>query len=252
MSAAAASSLAGTGPHPENWRDYWSRDTLWRESALGEISAGILLRRAGEILPFGRADSVLEIGCGPGHLAKLLAPRVEGVRAFDVAPACVESCRERCRSLANVSVGLLGSDYTDLTDCGGPFTRILCVSVVQYYRDVTEVERLIHSACAIAAPGAAMLIADLPLERTPAEFVRDALGTLSGALRGGYLRPLLKAARGRWGTGSSYRACQSRAGSLVFNPTVLEALVRKTGLRATLLRESLSIYANRPSLLLGF
>ena len=97
-----------------------------------------------------------------------------------------------------------------------------------------------------------MLIADLPMERTPVEFVRDALGTLAGALRGGYLRPLLGAARGRWGSGSAYRACQNRAGSLVFDPTVLAELIRRTGVRATVLRGSLSIYANRPSLLLGF
>ena len=76
----------------ETWRDYWSRDTLWRESALGEISAAILLRRAGEILPFGRTDAVLEIGCGPGHLAKLLAPRVARVHAVDIAPQSVAAC----------------------------------------------------------------------------------------------------------------------------------------------------------------
>jgi len=195
---------------------------------------------------------VLEIGCGPGHLAALLAPRVGRVHAVDVAPRSVEACRQRCRGLGNVTVGLLGSDYTDLSACGGPFTRILSVSVVQYYRDMAEVECLISSARAVAAPGAAMLIADLPLERTTLEFAWDAVGTLAGALRGGYLGPLLRAARGRWGTGSAYRACQNRAGTLVFTSTVLDELVRRTGLRATVLRGSLSVYANRPSLLLGF
>lgn len=252
MSGTKAPARARTTSHPENWRDYWNRETLWRESALGGISAGILLRRTREILTFDLHDSVLEIGCGPGHLAALLAPRVGSVHAVDIAPRSVESCRERCRGLDNVTVGLLGSDYTDLAACGGPFTRFLCVSVVQYYRDVTEVKRLIRSARAIAAPGAAMLIADLPLERTAAGFAWDALGTLAGALRGGYLGPLLRAARGRWGTGSAYRTCQNRAGSLLFTRTVLDELVRGTGLRATVLRGSLSIYANRPSLLLGF
>lgn len=252
MSGTKPTPFAGAGSHPENWRDYWSRETLWRESALGKINADILLRRVGEILPFDRTDSVLEIGCGPGHLAALLAPRVGSVHAVDIAPPSVESCRMRCRGLNNVTVGPLGSDYTDLAMCGGPFTRFLCVSVVQYYRDVAEVESMIRSARAIAAPGAAMLIADLPLKRTSAGFAWDAFGTLAGALCGGYLGPLFRAARGRWGAGSAYRACQNQAGSLLFTRTVLDELAHKTGLRATVLRGSLSIYANRPSLLLGF
>ncbi len=251
MSAAPVSLRDGRAPPPESWREYWSRETFWRKSALGAISAGILLRRTREILPFGPADSVLDIGCGPGHLAALLAPRVGSVHAFDVAPASVAACRERCRGFGNVTVGLLGSDYTDLTACGGPFTRILCVSVVQYYREMAEVERLIRSGRAVAAPGAAMLIADIPLERGATGFVRDAAGTLAGALRGGYFGPLLRAARGRWGPGSAYRDCRNRAGSLVFSRSALAALVRGTGLRATVLRGSLSIYAHRPSLLLN-
>ena len=252
MSEATTAPPAGTGPHPEGWRGYWSRDTLWRESELGGISAGILLRGTRETLPFGRADSVLEIGCGPGHLAALLAPLVGTIHAVDIAPPSVAACRERCRGCGNVTVGLLGNDYTDLSACGGPFTRILCVSVVQYYRDMGEVERLIQAARAVAAPGAKMLIADLPLARTASAFVRDALGTLRAALRGGYLGPLLRAARGRWGPGSAYRACQNRAGSLVFNRAILEELVGRMDLQATVLHESLSIYANRPSLLLDF
>lgn len=252
MSGMTSAPRAETGTRPESWRDYWSRDTLWRESALGALSAGILLQRTREILPFSRADSVLEIGCGPGHLAALLAPRVGNVHAVDIAPPSVAACRERCRDFGNVTVGLLGRDYTDLSACGGPFTRILCVSVVQYYRDVTEVERLIHAARAIAAPGAALLIADLPLARTAAEFAWDALGTLCGALRGGYLGALLRAAGGRWGPGSAYRTCEDRAKSLVFTRTGLAALVGRTGLRATVLHGSLSVYANRPSLLFGF
>lgn len=238
----------GTEPAAESWRDYWSRDSLWRESPLGRVSAGVLFRRVRKLLSFDRTDSVLEIGCGPGHLASLLAPHVDSIHAADIAPAAVAACRERCRSNGNVTVGVLGSDYTDLAGCGGPFTKIVCVSVVQYYRNVAEVERLIRSVRRVAAPGAALLIADLPVERGPAGFAWDALGTLGGALRGGYLGPLLRAAHGRWGAGSPYRAVADRAESLVFSRSAIAGLVDRAGLPATIVRGSLSIYANRPSL----
>lgn len=241
-----------TVSHRESWREYWSRDLLWRDSRLGGISAGIFLRRAPEFLPFGRRDAILEIGCGPGHLAALLAPVVERVHAVDVAPQFVELCRQRCRDFGNVTVGLLGSDYTDLAGCGGPFTRIICVSVIQYYRDLAEVERLIRSARAVAAPGAALLIADFPLARGSVGFVWDAFCTLARALRGGYLGPVLRAAGGRWRADSPYRLLQDRLGSLVFTRAALGELVLRMGLNATVLRRSLSIYANRPSLLVGF
>lgn len=245
------SPLEGTFSSAVSWLDYWSRDALWRESPLGGASADILLKRVGHHLSFERTDSVLEIGCGPGHLSSLLALRVGSVHAVDVAPSAVAACRERCSGNDNVTVGLLGGDYTDLSGCGGSFTRIICVSVVQYYRDLAEVERLVRAARAVAAPGAALLIADLPLARGPAGFAWDALGTLAGALHGGYVGPLLRAARGRWGGGSPYRAVADRTGSLVFSRAAIAGLVRRTGLTATILRGSLSVYANRPSLLFG-
>jgi SAM-dependent methyltransferase len=246
---ATAASPTADAPPADPWREYWSRDALWRDSPLGDASARILLRRVGRVLSFDPADAVLEIGCGPGHLAALLAPRVRRVHAVDVAAPAVTACRERCRGRENVTVAQLGSDSTDLAGCGGPFTRIVCASVVQYYRDMEDVVRLIRAAQAVAAPGAALLIVDLPLARGPAGFAWDALGTFAGALRGGYAGPLLRAARGRWCAGSAYRACEERAGSLAFTRAAIDDLVARTGLRATVLRRSLSVYANRPSLL---
>jgi len=234
------------------WRDYWSRDELWGESELWRENAALFLRRVARHVPFGPQDSVLDVGCGPGHLADLLAPRVASVHGVDVAPAFLRACRERCRRHGNVTTALLGEDYTRLEGTGGPFTRILCVSVVQYYREPGEVTRLIASARSVAAPGALMLIADLPRTRGPAGFLWDGLCSVALAAGGGYLPALLGAARGRWAGGSRYAAVARSAGQLSFTPAGALALARGLGVRATLVRRGRSVYANRPSLLVEF
>ncbi len=55
------------------------------------------------------ADSVLDIGCGPGRLAVPIAQRCARVTALDVAPAMLEVCQENARQagLTNLQTRLL-------------------------------------------------------------------------------------------------------------------------------------------------
>jgi SAM-dependent methyltransferase len=256
VTAARSRRPAAAAHAGETWRDYWSRDRLWRDSELLRINAALLRRRAPEAFTLGPDDAVLDIGCGPGLLEALLAPQVARVHAVDVAGQFVELCRERCREFGNVTVGALGEDYTDLSGLEGPFTRMLCASVVQYYRDPGEVVALIASARTVAAPGALMLVADLPLARGPAGFAWDAACSLIQAAREGYLGALLRTARGRWSGGSGYRDFAGRVRQLAFTPDGLASLIAgvndRLGVRAGLVRGSVSVYANRPSLLIRF
>ena len=45
---------------------------------------------------------VLEVGCGVGRLAGVIAPRVKGYTGFDIAPAMVEEARRKNEGLENV------------------------------------------------------------------------------------------------------------------------------------------------------
>ena len=125
----------------ENWVDYWSEDDFWKDSRLWEINSRIFFERASRILEFKKSDCVLDIGCGPGYTETLLAPLVKSVYAVDVARQFIDICVKRCKDYKNVSVGHLDrGDYTNLEGFKGPFSIILCVSVVQYYRSVSEIE----------------------------------------------------------------------------------------------------------------
>lgn len=247
---AEASSLSRDGR--ESWAEYWNRDDFWRGSELWQVNAAFFLREVRKALEFGGDDRVLDIGCGPGHLEALLSPLVREIVAVDVAGQFEVLCRARCAGLGNVSTALLGADYTDLGALGRDFSRILCVSVVQYYRGIGEVEALIDSARKIVRPGAVMLIADLPLRRGEAGFAWDGACSVLQGIREGYSGLLLRTAVSRWGGRAHYRHFCKEHEQLSFSSDELESLIRRMGLDASLIRRSLSIYANRPSLLIRF
>ena len=222
----------------------WSRSGLWR------INARRFLRRAGPLLGLQKTDAVLDIGCGPGDLARALAPMVEVVYAVDTSPRMVARCRARCRDVPNVVVKQLGSEYTDLTRCGRRFSVFLCVGVVQYYDRINQVEALIRSAQRLALPGARMLIADWPRRRTPWGRLWDLGGSLALSVRERDVAPLLAAAATHWRSAAEYWRVSRRTGILKVSPDELRALARRLPWDAAVITAPLSLCAHRPSLLI--
>jgi len=236
-----------------NWVDYWSQDDFWKDSQLWEINSKLFFKCASRVIEFKKSDSVLDIGCGPGHVEALLAPLVKSVYAIDVARQFVDICSKRCKDNMNVRVGHLRKDvYTNLEEYAGPFSIILCVSVVQHYRSMSEIEALISSAKKIAFPGAQMLIADLPLERGKLGFIWDALSSYFLSIRKGYAQILLCTAFARWFQQTRYKVFCDKATQLYFTTDKLKLLISRMGLNARIIRGDFSVYANRLSLLIQF
>lgn len=236
-----------------NWVDYWNEDDFWKDSRLWEINSKIFFERASPILEFKKTDSVLDIGCGCGYNEVLLAPLVKNVCAIDVAKQFVDICSNRCKDYLNVKVGHLSkNDYINLEGCGDQFSIILCVSVVQYYKNMGELEALISSVKKIASPGARMLIADLPLERGRLGFIWDAFCSCLLSIRKGYSQILLRTAYERWLQKTDYKSFYDKAVQLYFTKDKLKSLISKLGLNAQIIRGNFSVYANRLSLLIQF
>lgn len=237
----------------QNWIEYWNQDDFWKDSRLWEINSRIFFERANCIIKFKESDCVLDIGCGPGYTETLLAPLVKSVCAIDVAKQFVDICSTRCKNYKNVSVGHLNrSDYTNLEGFKSQFSVILCASVVQYYRSISEIEALISSAKKIASPGAQMLITDLPLERGRLGFFWDALSSYFLSIREGYTQILLRTAYERWLRKTHYKTFYDKAEQLYFTISKLKSLIDRLNLNARIIRENFSVYANRPSLLIQF
>ena len=236
----------------DGWIEYWDQDNFWGRLKLWELNARVFLRRAAGLIEFKKEDTVLDIGSGPGELACVPAGKVQSVLAVDTAPQFVEMTRTRCRNLPNVEAALPGADYTDLTVFSRRFSLFLCISVVQYYNSVAEVESLIRSAQKNALPGGQMLIADLNLKRGRGGFMYDAACSIFKSVQEGYALDLLRMAWKRWCTPSAYRNAGSANRLLEFDYAEIEALIERMNLNAKIIRRSFSIYANRPSLLIHF
>ncbi len=236
----------------ENWINYWDQDDYWCSSRLWKINTELFLGRADRIVKFKKDDTVLDIGCGPGFLEMLLAERVGSILAVDTSSRYLDMCRDNCQVHGNVSTQILGEDYTSLNIPGGPFTLLLCVSVVQYYKDMSEIEALIRSAQKIAAPGARMLIADLPLNRGYFGVAWDGLCSFLMSIKHGYTMTFLKAAYDMYFSRLKYRMFSERNDIIYFTLRDIKSLIERMGLNATVIKHSLSIYSNRPSILIDF
>lgn len=78
-----------------------------------------LIRRVAEVTGLGAPHRVLDLGCGPGPLARSFAPLVGEVVAIDPAPEMLAAARALAGATANIRF-LAGSSY-DLGPDLGPF-----------------------------------------------------------------------------------------------------------------------------------
>lgn len=236
-----ASAATGT------WADYWDT-TTWLTEADWRGHMELFLRATEPLLGYCADDVVLDIGCGSGALAACLSGRFAAYHGVDTSRRSIEQCERRFTGAPNVFFHQLRDDYTDLSLLEPErFSLIVCVSVIQYYRSLEEVQRLIQSVRRLARPGARMLIADIPVTSS---LWSDGLGTLKAAWR---TRRLLWTL-GMWfrASRSAYQQYRAQHGLLVMSPETLQAMTRRLGLEAEIVDRPLTVNDHRRHWLIRF
>jgi SAM-dependent methyltransferase len=104
-----------------------------------------------------RRAQVLEIGCGPGHLAIRLAERGLDVTALDVDPAMVERAR-RNASRAGAQVTFVVGDVAALDLSDTSFEVVVSTLSMHHWADV---ERGLAEVARVLRPGGRALVWDL-------------------------------------------------------------------------------------------
>lgn len=103
---------------------YLTRDvTAHRQAVLDRLQAGA-------------GDHVLDIGCGPGLLAALVAERVGSdgfVCGIDVSSSMLALARQRCEQQPWTAFHFAGAERLPHRD--GAFTHVVCTQVLEYVRD---------------------------------------------------------------------------------------------------------------------
>lgn len=111
------------------------------------------------------AERVLDVGGGPGHMARRFVER--GLRAtlFDT-PETVDFVREEYDLAEVEGLELVGGDFTTDALPDGPFDVVLLSNVIHIYGPEDN-RRLVAEASRVAAPGGVVAIQDFLRGRSP-------------------------------------------------------------------------------------
>jgi len=230
------------------WVDWWNSEGPL-EDAIWEKNAEFFVRSTDSILHYGADDVILDIGCGVGCLAALLKHRVKEIHCVDTSEHYLRRCEEKFRKDNSVSLYRLDREnYTDLSVLPSrQFSIITCLSVIQYYRNVDEVTKLMGEVGRVALPGARFLIADIPSGTIR---LSEIYGLVRTAFEGRYILDVLKYALRR--RTLAYQRMLMSPGILTFSHTQLNELVATLNLDAEVLSTQLTLNANRNHLLIRF
>jgi len=102
------------------------------------------------------SEMVGDLGCGTGHLTRLLAPFARGVIAVDRAKEMLEVARGRLLDLENVQ--LREGDLTGLPLDGGVLDVAVLALVLHY---VVDLERALREVHRVLRPGGRVLLLDM-------------------------------------------------------------------------------------------
>jgi SAM-dependent methyltransferase len=115
-----------------------------------------------------RRESALEIGCGTGEFARLLARHFERVTAIDLSPEMVGRARELSRGVA-----LIEFTQADVGSVALPPESFDCIASIATLHHLPLEDTLVKLSTALR-PGGVLLILDLYQPRTVADFAWSA------------------------------------------------------------------------------
>jgi len=229
------------------WLDFWQTENEFDDSMTANYA--YFLNRVERYVSPTKSQKVLDIGSGPGNLEDAWHNRVEEIHGLDISKRYNKMARARhAHNPAIFFHDLPADDYLNFCSIANhQFDIIIVMSVVQYYRNATEVEKLLAEMKQVAAPGAKALICDLIVGEN---IVKDILGLVGRSLQQGKLLFMLKLlVRLRF---SMYHNVRKQNGFLVIPEGEWMAICQRLGLNAHFVDEPLTMQKERRNLMVQF
>lgn len=229
------------------WLDFWQGENEFDQPM--SVNYAYFLARITKHIPISKNDKVLDIGSGPGNLADAWHNQVAEIHGLDISRRYNEIARAKHAHHPSVHFhDLAPNDYLNFKPVEHVrFDLIIVMSVVQYYRNVAEVEQLLKSIKEVAAPGAKALICDLMVGGS---VFKDIASIIGRSLKQGQLLSMLKLlVQLRL---SSYYAIRKENGFLVIPKQEWLDICQRLGLIAEFIKEPLTMQQERQNLLVHF
>ncbi len=231
----------------KNWIDFWDEQTVMDGNSWHK-NMELFVEGSRSFFPFNEEDDVLDIGSGPGYLAYFLKDKVKSIHCLDTSKGFIEDGKMKFAGDDKVTFSLLGEDYLDLSMLEGKkFTKIVCSSVIQYYKHIDEVQRLIREIQGVAAPSAQMLIADISVETS---LFKDLSGLMKTAWKKKYLFQVIKFIVQSYT--SEYADMRKNVGLLSIKQKDLDRIISSNNLTAEWRDDVLTLNDTRKHLLISF
>ncbi|QJD79694.1 class I SAM-dependent methyltransferase [Spirosoma rhododendri] len=232
---------------PSTWLDFWQQENEFDNSMSANYA--YFLDRVEQYAPLNKTLRVLDIGSGPANLEDAWHDRVGELHGLDISQRYNEIARAKHASHPNVFFhDIPADDYLNFDVVAGKqFDLIIVMSVVQYYRNAGEVEKLLANIKSLAAPGAKALVCDLIVEEG---VLGDVLSILGRSLRQGKLLSMLNLLfRLRF---SAYYKIRQDNGFLIVPKSEWLAMCKRLNLNARFVDEPITMQQERQNLLIQF
>jgi SAM-dependent methyltransferase len=122
------------------------------------------------------ADSVLDIGCGDGLLARLISPRANQVIGLDVDRALVEGARQLSAGYDNLE--FVHGDFLAVALADRQFDLISAIASLHHM----PFEAALTKAETLLRPGGRMVIVGLARSRSPLDFATDGAAVIASRI----------------------------------------------------------------------
>ena len=164
-----------------DWIRYWDKENIISDNIWAKNNA-YFFKNTLKIIDYSKDDIVIDLGSGKGFFAELIANKVKELHLIDTSKNSIDFCKFKFKGYSNISYSVLNSDnYTNFDFIETKPNKIFVISVIQYYKSLSEVKTLIRNCKKISNPENSLLfLADIPVNKN---MLNDIFSMINSSLK---------------------------------------------------------------------